>query len=218
MPSFHITRNRIAESTLICTLLSLYLTRHRFEVWGWRPFVLILIFSVPIVYIVSSKRSLKEIYLAKNNTKKSLFHGLIGSIVLISISVVILHHVLGGFYLAPELKELVWWFPLASFLGHLLTTGLFEEVFFRGFLQMHLRNYFSSFWVVLVQAIIFALLHPRYYIEGLYYISFLVFMFGIFAGFIALRTENLGGPILMHGLFNTAGAMLFFVSPIVPSG
>ena len=202
--------------TLICNLLLLYLTRHWFGVGGWRPFVLILIFSVPIIYIKSSKRSLKEVYLTKNNLKASLFHGLLGSIVLITISIVILHQVLSSFYLAPELKEFVWWFPLASFLGNLFTTGLFEEVFFRGFLQMHLKNYFSSFWVVLVQAIIFALLHPRYYIEGLYYLSFMVFMFGIFAGFITLRTTNLTGPILMHGLVNTVGAMLFFVPPIVP--
>jgi len=212
-----LTRNRIIELTLICTLLSLYLTRHWFGVGGWRAVVLILIFSVPIVYIKFSKRSLKEIYLAKNNLKESLFHGLIGSIVLIPVSAVILHHVLGDFYLTPELKEFVWWFPLASFLGNLLTTGVCEEILFRGFLQMHLRNYFPNFWVVVVQAIIFALLHPRYYTEGLYYISFLVFMFGIVAGFITLRTENLSGPILMRGLVNTVGAMLFFVPPIAPS-
>jgi len=42
-------------------------------------------------------------------------------------------------------------------------------------------------------------------------------MCGIVAGFIVLRTENLSGVILMHGLFNTVGVMLFFVSPIVPS-
>lgn len=212
-----LTRNRIIELTLICTLLLLYLTRHWFGVGSWRAVVLILIFSVPIAYIKFSKRSLKEIYLAKKNLKESLFYGLIGSIVIIPIGAVILYHVFGGFYLAPELKEFVWWFPLASFLGSLLTTGVCEEVLFRGFLQMHLRNYFSGFWVVLVQAIIFALLHPRYYIGGLYYISFLVFMFGIMAGFIALRTKNLSGPILMHGLFDTVGVMLFFVSPIAPS-
>lgn len=212
-----LTRSRIIELTLICTLLSLYLTRHQIGIEGWCTIVLILIFSVPIVYIKSSKRSLKEIYLAKNNLKESLFYGLIGSVVLISISTVILHHVFGGFYLITGLEEFVWWFPLASFLGTLLTTGVCEEVLFRGFLQMYLRNYFSSFWVVLVQAIIFALLHPRYYIEGLYSISFLVFMFGIVAGFIALRTENLSGPILMHGLSDTVGVMLFFVSPIAPS-
>ena len=129
LPPLHITRNRIIELTLTCTLLSLYLARHWFGVGGWRPFVLILIFSVPIVYIKSSKRSLKEIYLAKNNLKESLFHGLIGSILLISINVVILYHVLGGFYLAPELKEFIWWFPLASFLGNLLGTGLLKKSF-----------------------------------------------------------------------------------------
>ncbi len=212
-----LTRNRIIELTLICTLLLLYLTRHWFGVGSWRAVVLILIFSVPIAYIKFSKRSLKEIYLTKKNLKKSLFYGLIGSGVLISIAIVILYHVFGGFYLAPELKEFGWWFPLALFLSQLLTTGVCEEVLFRGFLQMHLRNYFSGFWVVLVQAIIFVLLHPRYYIGGLYYISFLVFMCGIVAGFIVLRTENLSGVILMHGLFNTVGVMLFFVSPIVPS-
>ena len=212
-----LTRNRIIELTLMCTLLLLYLTRHWFGIGSWRAVVLILIFSVPIVYIKFSKRSLKEIFLSKKNLKKSLFYGLIGSIVLISINTVILHHVFGGFYLMPELKEFGWWFPLAIFLGTQLPTGAGEEVLFRGFLQSHLRNYFPKFWVVLTQAIIFVLLHPRYYIGGPYYISFSVFMFGIVAGFIALKTENLSGPILMHGLFNTVGVMLFFVPPIAPS-
>lgn len=212
-----LTRNRIIELTLMCTLLLLYLTRHWFGVGSWRAIVLLLIFSIPIMYIKSSKRNLKEIYLTKNKLKESLFYGLIWGIVLISIDILILYHVLGGFYLAPELKEFGWWFPLAIFLGTQLPTGVGEEVLFRGFLQSHLRNYFSKFWVALTQAIIFALLHPRYYIRGMYYISFLVFMFGLVAGFIALKTENLSGPILMHGLFNTVVGMLFSVPPIVPS-
>jgi len=203
------------ELALIRALLTLYLTRHWFGGAGWSA-AAILTFFVPVAYMKISRRILAEIYLTKKNLKESLSYGLIGSVALVSTSVLILHYFLGGFYLPPELKEPVWWFPVASFLGTLLTTGLYEEVFFRGFLQMHLKGYLSDFWDVLVQAVIFALLHPRYYIEGLYYISFLAFAFGAVAGFIALRTRNLSGPILMHGLYDTAGLMLFYVHPIVP--
>jgi len=212
-----LSRNRLIELVILCILLLLYLTRHRFEIWGWRQIVLIFIFSTPIIYIKVSKRKLKEIYITKDNIKKSLFYGLIASIILIPLDVVIFHHALGGFYLAPELKESEWYFLLATFLGNTLTTGVSEEVLFRGFLQSYLKNYFSNFWIVLLQAIIFSLLHPRYYINSLYYISFLVFIFGIIAGFITIRTKNLSGSILAHGLVNTIGYILFYIYPIIPA-
>lgn len=83
-----------------------------------------------------------------------------------------------------------------------LLAPLFEELFFRGALLQWLRRYFSNFSAIAVSAVLFAGMHI-YPILMPY-----AFVFGIFTGWIRIRTGSTLNTVFMHVLDNVTSLYL----------
>jgi membrane protease YdiL (CAAX protease family) len=82
---------------------------------------------------------------------------------------------------------------------------LAEELMFRGLLQLSLERRMRASWAILVQALVFAILHFQLVpLPGL-------FLFGVFLGYLAHRTGRLGLNICTHMGFNAWVTFAFFV-------
>jgi len=99
-------------------------------------------------------------------------------------------------------------------LYNFLAVALFEELFFRGFVQgrfeVFAKNRFpgssSRFWIpVLVSSLLFALAHMAVYLDPL---RLVVFFPGLLFGWLRAKTGFLLAPILSHGTANLV-SMLF---------
>jgi len=96
---------------------------------------------------------------------------------------------------------------LAVALG--LSTGLVEELVFRGIMQQHAVEAFGEWRGLIGVAAVFASLHIGWLsMPDLVF----VFMVGLFYGFMALKTGNIVGVSLSHGLTNV---VLFLVAPAI---
>ncbi len=103
--------------------------------------------------------------------------------------------------------ESVWLPALMLF----LTTGLVEEIIFRGVLQKLAIPLLGSFWSMLFLSIIFAVLHFGFYSSMDVLLVFMVAM--VFA--IAVKTTgSIWGVFFAHG---TANVILFTVAPFILS-
>lgn len=92
----------------------------------------------------------------------------------------------------------------------LLTTGLVEELIFRGILQ-HLSETVMGRWGIVYISLIFAVLHFGFFSWG---DVVFVFFVALFFSAIVKRTGSLFGAILSHG---TANVVLFLVAPFILS-
>lgn len=90
-----------------------------------------------------------------------------------------------------------------------LSTGLVEELVFRGIMQPHAVEAFGERLGLIGVAAVFAALHIGWLsMPDLVF----VFMVGLFYGFMALRTGNIVGVSLSHGITNI---VLFLVAPAI---
>jgi membrane protease YdiL (CAAX protease family) len=107
--------------------------------------------------------------------------------------------------LAPALRWADLWWPA---LVLLVSTGLLEEVIFRGLLQRAAGNSLGR-WGMFYVALLFAVLHVGY--RSLLDVVFVLGV-GLFFGWAVERTRSLVGVTLSHGLTNIA---LFLVMPFL---
>jgi uncharacterized protein len=107
---------------------------------------------------------------------------------------------------APTWSNL-WWPALIL----LISTGLLEEMIFRGLLQRAASAVLRP-WGLTYVAILFAVLHIGY--RSLVDVLFVLGV-GLFFGWIVQRTRSLVGVTLAHGLTNI---MLFLIMPFVQAG
>ncbi len=91
----------------------------------------------------------------------------------------------------------------------LISTGLLEEMIFRGLLQRAAIDVLGL-WGIGYVAILFAVLHTGY--QSLLDVLFVLAAVGLFFGWIVYRTRSLLGVTLAHGLTNI---VLFLVMPFV---
>jgi len=98
----------------------------------------------------------------------------------------------------------VWWPALIL----LVSTGLLEELIFRGLLQRAAIDGLGR-WGLVYVAVLFAVLHIGYQSPV---DVFFVLMVGLFFGWTALHTRSLLGVTLSHGLTNVA---LFLIMPFL---
>ncbi|WP_422678940.1 lysostaphin resistance A-like protein, partial [Clostridium tarantellae] len=78
-------------------------------------------------------------------------------------------------------------------LFHLIILAPFvEEILFRGIIFKRLRQSINIYIAIIIQAILFALLHP-----GLLH-SILTMIFGILLAFIYDKFKNIIMPIMLH--------------------
>jgi membrane protease YdiL (CAAX protease family) len=105
--------------------------------------------------------------------------------------------------------------PVYSWLLHtFLAAALFEEMFFRGFVQGRFENYTKgrfrrpavTFWVpIVVSALLFALAHWAVYLDPP---RLLVFFPGLLFGWLRAKTGSLLACILSHGVANSVSILL----------
>ena len=107
--------------------------------------------------------------------------------------------------LAPSLQWVHLWWPALILL---VSTGLLEEMIFRGLLQRS-AGYVLRRGAVLYVALLFAVLHIGYrsWVDFVF-----VLLVGLFFGWIVQRTRSLLGVTLSHGLTNI---VLFLVMPFL---
>jgi len=119
-----------------------------------------------------------------------------------------------------------WGFPLPAItafegvsvahwlLYNFLAVALFEELFFRGFVQGRFENWAKTrfiapgavFWIpILVSSLCFALAHMAVYLDPL---RMAVFFPGLLFGWLRARTGSLLAPILSHGTANLVSMLL----------
>lgn len=108
----------------------------------------------------------------------------------------------------PLAEALTWqqlWLPALILL---VSTGLLEELIFRGLMQSTAVEVLGRFGLLYV-ALIFAVLHIGY--QSPLDVAF-VFAVGLFFGWVVFKTGSIVGVSLAHGLTNI---MLFLVMPFV---
>ena len=109
---------------------------------------------------------------------------------------------------SPLINSLSWqeaWLPALILI---LTTGLVEELMFRGVLQRHAESMMGLHGIIYV-SLVFAILHAGFYSWG--DVIFVLFV-GLFFAAMVKRTGSLLGAILSHG---TANVVLFLVAPFI---
>ena len=108
--------------------------------------------------------------------------------------------------LAPAFEWTALWWPALILL---VSTGLLEEMIFRGLIQYTAAGPLGL-WAVGYAAVLFAVLHAGYH--SLLDIVF-VLAVGLFFGWVVHRTRSLLGVTIAHGLTNI---VLFLVMPFLP--
>ena len=115
------------------------------------------------------------------------------------------------FFLRPEPLGigLSFWNLVFLALGLGFSTGFVEELVFRGLMQKNAVDALGERRGLIGVALVFAALHI-----GWFSLPDLVFVFsiGLFYGFVALRTGNIVGVSLSHGITNI---VLFMVAPAI---
>jgi membrane protease YdiL (CAAX protease family) len=108
----------------------------------------------------------------------------------------------------PLARAFTWeaiWLPALILM---VSTGLLEELIFRGLMQQATQVSLGRLGVPYVSAL-FAVLHMGY--KSLLDVAF-VFVVALFFGYVAERTESIVGVSLSHGVTNI---VLFLVAPFV---
>jgi membrane protease YdiL (CAAX protease family) len=118
------------------------------------------------------------------------------------------YYILQPAALAPALRFVYAWWPALILV---VSTGLLEELIFRGLLQRTGEDVLGR-WGMPYVAALFAVLHIGY--RSLSDVVF-VFVVGLFLGWVVQRTRSLVGVTLAHGLTNT---MLFLIMPFLVGG
>jgi membrane protease YdiL (CAAX protease family) len=89
----------------------------------------------------------------------------------------------------------------------LISTGLAEEIIYRGIIQKHAENVLGKIWGLLYASVLFTLMYIGWQssIELIF-----VFLVALFYGYIFQRTRSIFGISLSHGLTNI---LLFIIIP-----
>ncbi|MDD2251822.1 MAG: CPBP family glutamic-type intramembrane protease [Dehalococcoidales bacterium] len=106
----------------------------------------------------------------------------------------------------PIISDLTWQSGLLAGLILFLTTGLVEELIFRGVMQKTALEHFGSKGIIYT-SLIFAVLHL-----GFLSAADVIFVFfaGLYFAWASMKTGSLAGVILAHGATNT---VLFVIAP-----
>ncbi|BDZ71701.1 CPBP family intramembrane glutamic endopeptidase [Methanobacterium petrolearium] len=167
----------------------------------WFPIVAIPLFAASIALMRSQNLSLKDVGLVFGDYKIQLLITLTGFFT----------GIIEFFILRPD--PLIAQFTPALLIGGfiilLLSTGLAEELLFRGILQNNTMKLIGPAWGLLYTSLVFTTMHI-----GWIYFADLVFVFcvAMFYGYCLIKTKSIMGITLAHGLSNS---MLFLVMPFI---
>lgn len=167
----------------------------------WFPIVAIPLFASSIVIMRSQILSMKDVGLIPGNIPVQLLIALTGF-----ITGIIEFLILRPDPMIPQFTPLL---ILGAFTILLISTGLAEELVFRGILQNNTMKVIGTGFGLLYTSLVFTTMHI-----GWIYFSDLIFVFSVsmFYGYIFIKTRSIFGITLAHGLSNS---MLFLVMPFV---
>ncbi len=171
----------------------------------WFPIVAIPLFAASIVIMRRQKLTLKDVGVFmgeyRDNYRVQFFIALTGF-----FTGIIEFFILRPDPLIPQFTPVL---LLGGFIVLLLSTGLAEELLFRGILQNNAMKLTGTWWGLLYTSLIFCTMHI-----GWIYFADLVFVFGValFYGFCLIKTKSIVGVTMAHGISNS---MLFLVMPFV---
>ncbi len=89
----------------------------------------------------------------------------------------------------------------------IISTGLAEEILFRGIIQKNAENVFGAAIGLLYTSLLFTALHIGW---NSFYDLIFVFSVAIFYGYVFLKSKSIIGITLSHGISNT---FLFLIVP-----
>lgn len=106
---------------------------------------------------------------------------------------------------------------LATLMTIVVLAPITEELLFRGFLQIYLRQYIGPSYAIACTALIFSLFHFSF-IQGLSNIPIVISLFtlALFLGWLYEKQRSLIAPIALHILFNGVNALQLYLG-IPPS-
>lgn len=167
----------------------------------WFPIVAIPLFAASIALMRSQNLSLKDVGLFFGDYKIQLLITLTGFFT----------GIIEFFILRPDplISQFTPMLLIGGFIILLLSTGLAEELLFRGILQNNTMKLIGPAWGLLYTSLVFTTMHI-----GWIYFADLVFVFcvAMFYGYCLIKTKSLMGITLAHGLSNS---MLFLVMPFI---
>ncbi len=115
-------------------------------------------------------------------------------------------------------------YQVLLFLTNSLIVGLFEEMLFRGIIVIFLvqvikESKFKTLYLIIFSAIIFSLFHLVNLFDGAGVYDVLLqvgysFLLGILWALIYLKTNNLWIVMILHGLYNFFGEVMFYLGSV----
>lgn len=167
----------------------------------WFPIVAIPLFAASIAIIRSQNLSLADVGLVLGNVKVQLLIAATGFFT----------GIIEFFILRPDplISQFTPMLLIGAFFILLISTGLAEELLFRGILQNNVTNMFGAVFGLLYTSLVFTTMHI-----GWIYFADLVFVFcvAMFYGICLIKTKSIFGITVAHGISNS---MLFLVMPFV---
>jgi membrane protease YdiL (CAAX protease family) len=165
----------------------------------WFPIVAIPLFAASLVISRSQGLGWKDVGLTLEGWPWQILIGLLG----------LFFGLVEYLILRPEplIPSLNFINLLGGFIVILISTGLAEELLFRGIIQGNAQKIFKPLFAILFTALVFTTMHMGW-MSVVDYIF--VFSVAIFYGVIFYKTNNIVGITLNHGLSNT---MLFLILP-----
>lgn len=167
----------------------------------WFPIVAIPLFAASIVIMRRQNLSMKDVGLVLGNIKIQVLIAATGFIT----------GIIEFFILKPDplISQFTPLLLIGAFFILLISTGLAEELLFRGILQNNTTNMFGAAFGLIYTSLIFTTMHI-----GWIYFADLVFVFcvAMFYGFCLIKTKSILGITVAHGISNS---MLFLVMPFV---
>ncbi len=154
----------------------------------------LLVFIVPIFLFVRLKLKVSPIsHLDLKFNIKAVYQGILISFAMITI-----------FFVSNKFRTNISAFDGPFILAIVGTSlaGLFEEIIFRGFYMKFFRSKFSFIWANIITSLLFAAVHfLNIAMQGIVQLLML-FVLGLFLGYIYEKTKSLWVPILIHIVFN----------------
>lgn len=164
-----------------------------------------------LIIIKKEFKSFKNIGLSSNNIIKNIAYGLILCSLYYYFELGI--EFMFGYNLTIKLISNL---ELLGFLSKFAIIAVGEEILFRGFLLKKLREYTKSYKKsVIIQAVLFAIIHivnPSYDSLMMFIYAFII---GITLGILSVKQESLWCAISFHTLFNFTGCILILNNNVI---
>lgn len=169
----------------------------------WFPIIAVPIFAASYAIMKVQGLGLKHVGLQWGNLKLQVLIALSG-VLLGALEYLILRPV-------PLISHFSLEWMLIGGLILIISTGLAEELLFRGIIQKNVENVFGSVFGLLYTSFMFATMHIVWNS-----IPDLVFVFSVsmFYGYVFQKTRSILGITLSHGILNT---FLFLIAPFLLS-